>query len=66
MKKVLPLIMFILVLQDALQAQKLPAIQSTRFKKDTISIVAFGAKADGVTLNSKNINNAIAASSKKG
>ena len=47
-------------------AQKLPVIQKTAFKKDSISIVKFGAKADGVTLNTKNINDAIDATSKKG
>jgi DNA sulfur modification protein DndE len=44
----------------------LPEIYEPHFKKDTISIVAFGAKADGVTLNSKSINDAIDASSSKG
>ena len=47
-------------------AQKLPVIQKNAFKKDSISIVKFGAKADGVTLNTKNINDAIDATSKKG
>jgi polygalacturonase len=49
-------------------AQKtgLPVIQKTQFRKDTISIVKFGAVADGITLNTKSINNAIAAINKKG
>ena len=47
-------------------AQKLPVIQKTAFKKDSVSILKFGAKADGVTLNTKNINDAIDATSKKG
>lgn len=45
---------------------RLPVIQQPVFKKDTFSIVAFGAKADGITLNTASINNAIDACSKKG
>lgn len=45
---------------------RLPVIQQPVFKKDTFSIVAFGAKADGITLNTVSINNAIDACSKKG
>ncbi|MEI6946011.1 glycoside hydrolase family 28 protein [Paraflavisolibacter sp. H34] len=44
----------------------LPVVQQPVFKKDTISIVKFGAKADGITLNTKSINDAIDACSKKG
>lgn len=44
----------------------LPVIQQPVFKKDTISIVAYGAIADGVTLNTKSINDAITACSNKG
>ncbi|RYZ22051.1 MAG: glycoside hydrolase family 28 protein [Chitinophagaceae bacterium] len=47
-------------------AQKLPVVQKTSFKKDSLSITKFGAKADGVTLNTKSINDAIEAMSKKG
>jgi len=47
-------------------AQKLPVVQKTSFKKDSVSIIKFGAKADGVTLNTKSINDAIVATSKKG
>jgi polygalacturonase len=50
----------------SLQAQKLPVIKATSFKKDTINILKFGAKADGSTLNTKSINDAIDACSKKG
>lgn len=46
-------------------AQK-PVIKSTAFKKDTVSIVAFGAIPDAITLNTKSINDAITACSKKG
>ena len=48
------------------QKQALPAIQQVKIKKDTTSIIAFGAKGDGLTLNTENINNAIASVSRKG
>lgn len=51
---------------QVMYAQKLPAVQKTQFKKDTTNIKAFGAVADGITLNTKAINNAIDACSKKG
>lgn len=44
----------------------LPKIQQPVFKKDTIRITAFGAVSDGNTLNTKAINDAINASSRKG
>jgi polygalacturonase len=44
----------------------LPVIAKTAFKKDTFNIVKYGAKADGITLNTKSINKAIAACSAKG
>lgn len=48
------------------QGNKLPAVQQPVFKKDTFSISKFGAKADGLTLNTRSINEAIAACNKKG
>lgn len=50
----------------AAPAQKYPVVQKTAFKKDSVHITKFGAKADGVTLNTKSINDAIDACSKKG
>ncbi|MBC7587809.1 MAG: glycoside hydrolase family 28 protein [Chitinophagaceae bacterium] len=47
-------------------AQKLPPVQQTKFKKDTFNIKKFGAVADGITLNTIAINKAINACSKKG
>jgi polygalacturonase len=44
----------------------LPEVKETKFKTDTIRITSFGAKNDGVTLNTKSINDAIAAANKKG
>jgi polygalacturonase len=47
-------------------AQKYPVIQRTAFRKDSVRITKFGATADGLTLNTKSINNAIDAISKGG
>jgi len=67
MKRPLFLIAFFLFV-TTIGAQKisLPVIQKTLFRKDTINIKNFGAVADGVTLNTKTINDAITAISKKG
>src|SRR5688572_750063 len=48
------------------QKKALPVITSPKFKKDTINIKKFGAVADGNFLNTKAINDAIAAMNKKG
>lgn len=45
---------------------KLPVIQQTSFRKDSINVIKYGAVADGKTLNTKAINAAIDASNKKG
>ncbi|HET9277601.1 MAG TPA: glycoside hydrolase family 28 protein, partial [Flavitalea sp.] len=39
---------------------------ATQFRKDTFNIVKYGAKADGITLNTKSINDAIVDCNKKG
>lgn len=44
----------------------LPVIAKTSFKKDTFNIVKYGAKNDGLTLNTKTINDAIIACHQKG
>lgn len=44
----------------------LPKVTQPLFGKDTISILRFGAKGDGITLNTISINDAIDACSKKG
>lgn len=44
----------------------LPVVAKTFFKKDTFNIIKYGAKNDGITLNSKAINDAIIACHKKG
>ena len=46
--------------------QHLPVIGHTSFKKDTFNIIKYGAKADGIALNTININKAIADCSNKG
>jgi len=50
----------------AQQHQSLPVIQQVKFKKDTTSITGFGAKGDGITLNTQSINKTIASVSQKG
>lgn len=45
---------------------ELPQVYEPHFRKDTLNIIAYGAKADGITLNSKAINEAITACSNKG
>jgi polygalacturonase len=46
--------------------QHLPRVNKPVFKKDTSNILSYGAKPDGITLNTTAINKAIAACSKKG
>ena len=48
------------------QKKVLPAVQATRFKNDTFNILKYGAKADGLTLNTKSINDAIVDCNNKG
>ncbi|MFC4211965.1 glycoside hydrolase family 28 protein [Pedobacter lithocola] len=59
-------IFFLAATTVSAQKQVLPVIQQVKFKKDTTSIVTFGAKGDGITLNTTIINNAIAKVSEKG
>ncbi len=50
----------------SLNAQQLPPVKATSFKKDTFNIIKFGAKSDPFVLNTKSINAAIDACSQKG
>jgi polygalacturonase len=60
-------VLLAIVIVNFCTAQKAPVVvQSPVFKKDTFNILKFGAKADGVTLNTRPINDAIDACSKKG
>jgi polygalacturonase len=52
--------------QESYSWSNLPKIQQPVFRKDTVRISAFGAVADGHTLNTKAINQAIESCSKKG
>lgn len=45
---------------------KMPIIKTPVFKQDTFDIVKYGAKPDGVTLNTSSINQAIEACNKNG
>jgi polygalacturonase len=60
----------LLALQAAAQQnysfENLPQVKETKFKNDTLSILKYGAKDDGITLNTRSINEAITACSKKG
>ena len=47
-------------------AYDLPVIYEPHFRKDTFNIITYGAKADGITLNSKSINDAITACNRQG
>jgi polygalacturonase len=58
-----------LLFTTSLSAQNWAApvvVKDPVFRKDTVSILRFGAKADGKTLNTTAINNAIDACSRKG
>ncbi|HEY5968855.1 MAG TPA: glycoside hydrolase family 28 protein [Chitinophagaceae bacterium] len=67
MKKVILVKLFTIAFLFAFaQKEKLPVIKSPVFKKDTLNIKKYGAVADGNTLNTKSINGAIDALSKKG
>lgn len=50
----------------AFAGKVLPKVQQPVFRKDTINIAAYGAKGNGVFLNTKAINSAIDACNKKG
>jgi len=56
----------LLVVGLSLNAQQLPPVKSTSFKKDTFNIVKYGAMSDPFVLNTKSINAAIDACSQKG
>jgi polygalacturonase len=47
-------------------SQHLPEVSEPVFKKDTFNITRYGAKADGITLNTNSIREAINACSKNG
>ncbi|HVT83665.1 MAG TPA: glycoside hydrolase family 28 protein, partial [Chitinophagaceae bacterium] len=59
-------VFILVVLQKISCAQPAIIVHFPSFKKDTFNIVSFGAVADGITLNTNSINNAINACSQKG
>jgi polygalacturonase len=59
-------LVFLLLLCNISLAQQLPKIQQPTFKKVSYNISSYGAKADGITLNTKSINAAIDDCNKKG
>jgi polygalacturonase len=56
----------LLVTTSELLAQGKTPVTSVTFKKDTFNILKYGAKPDGITLNTKSINDAVDACNKKG
>lgn len=50
----------------ACSAQTLPGVRKPVFKTDTFNIAKYGAQADGISLNTRSINEAITACSKNG
>ena len=66
MKKAVCTLLFGAVFCGIATAQIRPVFRSTSFKKDSFNIVQYGAKADGITLNTRAINAAIDACNKKG
>lgn len=52
--------------QKAYSFDHLPVVATTSFKSDTISILKYGAKRDGLTLNTKSINQAITDCNQRG
>ena len=66
MKKIVNLFGVLVVVINVFAQPVLPKFNTPIFKKDTISIVKFGAKADGEFLNTAAINAAIVHQAKKG
>jgi polygalacturonase len=56
----------IFVYSASAQTSKFPVVKQPVFKKDSFFITKYGAKADGITLNTNSINAAINDCSKKG
>jgi DNA sulfur modification protein DndE len=59
-------ILILACVSTTIHAQQLPVVQQVSFKKDTLTIIHFGAKADGITLNTEAINKAMEKCSQSG
>ncbi len=66
MKRCLFALALLVTISSLLAQNKLLPVPVPKFKSDTFNIVTFGAKADGIFLNTKAINNAIVACNKNG
>lgn len=70
MNKILKLSFCLLAIGNCAFAQfpgiSLPKVKQVVFKTDTVNIKQYNAKGDGITLNTKSINDAITACSEKG
>ena len=70
MNKIVKLSFWLLAIGNCALAQfpgiNLPKVKQVGFKTDTLNIKQYHALGDGVTLNTKSINNAISACSEKG
>jgi polygalacturonase len=54
------------ILSASAQNRKYPVVKQPAFKKDSFFVTKYGAKADGITLNTNMINSAISDCNKKG
>lgn len=62
----LSVVFLVFLFPSVLLAQKEPVVKTVAFKKDSFNIIRFGAKNDGVSLNTIAINKAISTCSEKG
>jgi polygalacturonase len=66
MNRVFFFFVLLILVSSATAQKKLPVVKQTVFKKHSFNIASYGAKADGITMNTTAINNAIIDCSKKG
>ena len=66
MKKNCLIFSLLMITIGSFAQEKLPVIKTTQFKKDTISVLKYGAVGDGSVLNTKFIQAAIDACNQKG
>src|SRR5690349_3248513 len=65
-RNLLGVIIILFSLGSWAQVAKLPAVTVPVFKKDSFFITKYGAKADGITINTSSITQAISACNKNG